>query len=135
MAKYAQHTKVPVDRSRNEIEATLARYGATQFVYGHDEKRAVIGFSMSERTIRFDLPIEGLSEKEERQRWRALALVIKSKLESIECSIEEFDEAFLAQIVLPNGSRVGQWGSPQIAAAYKTGQMPKLLLAGPEAVT
>lgn len=36
MTRYAQKTTVPVERSRNEIEATLARYGAQQFMYGWD---------------------------------------------------------------------------------------------------
>lgn len=30
----------PADRSRSEIERTLTRYGARQFMYGWDENRA-----------------------------------------------------------------------------------------------
>ena len=127
MARYAEKTKVPVSRTRDEIEKTLTRYGAEQFIYGHDADRAVIGFTMRDRQVRFYLPIGGLSEQEVRQRWRALALAIKSKLESAESEIETFDEAFLAQIVLPNGQRAGDFMAPQIEAAYRSGDMPALL--------
>lgn len=68
----------------------------------------------------------------ERQRWRALALVIKAKLEAVEAGITEFEEEFLAHIVLPNGGTVGQFMLPQVATAYETGQMPPLLPAPDE---
>jgi hypothetical protein len=34
MARYASNTDVPSDRSRAEIERTLVRYGADEFMYG-----------------------------------------------------------------------------------------------------
>jgi len=37
---YAEDTRVPIERSRSEIERTLERYGATAFSYGWDEQRA-----------------------------------------------------------------------------------------------
>jgi hypothetical protein len=36
-------------------------------------------------------------------------------------------EKFLAHIVLPNGSTVGEWAQPQIAMAYDREQMPALM--------
>jgi len=62
-----------------------------------------------------------------RQRWRALALVIKAKLEAVETGISEFESEFLANIVLPDGSTAGAWLRPQIAEAYETGNMPTIL--------
>lgn len=59
-----------------------------------------------------------------------MALVIKAKLEAVEAGIAAFEEEFLAHIVLPNGSTVGQFMMPQIAAVYETGRMPPLLLTG-----
>src|SRR4029453_1820841 len=41
-----------------------------------------------------------------RQRWRALALCIKAKLESVESGIEEFEGAFMAQVVMPDGKTI-----------------------------
>lgn len=125
--KYAAKTRVPVARSKDQIEQTLRRYGATGFIFGESEDQAVIGFSMAERQVRFFLPLGDLSEQETRQRWRALLLTIKSKLESVECGIEEFDDAFMAHIVLPQGDTMGTWAKPQIKASYETGDMPALL--------
>ena len=68
-------------------------------------------------------------EQAGRQRWRALALVIKAKLEAVESGITEFDDEFMAHIMLPSGETFGSWAKPQIAAAYDTGDMPPLLPA------
>jgi len=70
-------------------------------------------------------------EQETRRVWRALALVIKAKLESVDSGITTFQEEFLAHIVLPDGSTVGQWASPQLERAYSSGEMPKDLLGLP----
>jgi hypothetical protein len=150
MPQYASSTEVPIDRSRAEIERILARYGARRFMYGWDEDRAIIQFELHERRIRFVLPMPSLDafrktptgrqrkgtvlneawEQALRQRWRALALCIKAKLESVESEIEEFEDAFMAQIVLPDNTTVGQRMKPGIAHAYETGTMPPLLPSG-----
>lgn len=76
-------------------------------------------------------------EQAVRQRWRALALVIKAKLEAIASEISTFDDEFLANIVLPDGSVTGDWMRPQVAEVYRTGTMPALLpmLPPPETPT
>lgn len=148
MSRYASETSVSSTASRDEIERTLKRYGADQFVYGWREMSAVIGFRMKDRNIRFNLPmpakadfrltpgqkrvrspeaIEREWEQAGRQRWRALALVIKAKLEAVETGITEFESEFMAHIVLPGGETVGEWMRPQIANAYESGNMPPLL--------
>ncbi len=146
---YAENTSVSTDKSRAEIERTLQRYGADQFMYGWDRDKAVVGFRMAKRQIRFLLPMPdkrdrkfthtptGKLRKETaafteweqacRQKWRALSLVIKAKLEAVEAGIAVFEDEFMANIVLPNGSTVSQFMLPQIAEAYESGQMPKLL--------
>lgn len=149
MTRYASNTKVSTDKSRAEIEKTLRRYGATSFAYGWEDQRALIGFQAHGRRIRFILPLPDVAEKEFcftptgktrsdpeterlwekacRQRWRALALVIKAKLEAVESGIAEFEDEFLAYVMLPNGKTVGEWVRPQVASGYKNGIMPKLL--------
>jgi hypothetical protein len=72
-----------------------------------------------------------LWEQATRQRWRALALVVKAKLEAVDAGISEFEEEFLAHIVLPDGSTVGKQIRPHIERAYLDGKMPKFLLLGP----
>lgn len=153
MSRYAENTSVSSEKSRAEIEATLRRYGAGQFMYGWVEDRAVIAFAAHGRRVQFELPppnpkskefiltptgrdrspaqAEAAYEQAVRQRWRALALVIKAKLEAVEAGITEFEDEFLAHIMLPNGTRMGDWARPQIAHAYATNVMPALLPGGP----
>jgi hypothetical protein len=59
-----------------------------------------------------------LWEQSTRQRWRALNLVIKAKLEAVESKITTMEQEFLAQIVLPNGRTAGETMIPQIEQFY-----------------
>ena len=147
---YAVNTQVSSEKSRMEIERTLARYGATGFLYGWHEDSAVVAFQMCERHIKFVLPLPRRAdrafthtpsrgtarsgeaaaqayEQAVRQKWRALALCIKAKLEAVESEITEFESEFLAHIVMPDGKTVGEHLVPQIGAAYGSGKMPPLL--------
>jgi len=146
---YAEKTEVPADRSRGEIERTLERYGATSFAYGWDEGRAMIGFQVADRQIRIIVPLpdpkdqsfrfsesgrqrtqqahKNAFDQEVRRRWRALALVIKAKLEAVETGIATFEQEFMAYVVLPSGQTLGEYLAPQLEETYRTGQMPALL--------
>jgi glycogen debranching enzyme len=150
MTRYAASTEVGSDRSRAEIERTLARYGARQFMYGYDQTRAIVGFQINNRQVRFVLPLpdrddrefthtpsrgtqrtaaqrEAAYEQAVKQKWRALNLVIKAKLEAVESGIVTFDAEFLAHLVLPNGRTVADEVVPMVETAYETNQMPALL--------
>jgi len=152
MARYAETTKVSSAKSRDEIERTLTRYGADQFMYGWQDDAALIGFRKDGKHIKFVLPLPSrvdtafttykrgyqtlertpdaaanLYEQAIRQRWRALALVIKAKLEAVEAGISIFEDEFMANIVLPDGLTVGEWMRPQIEQAYRLGHMPAML--------
>ena len=156
--RYASATTVSVERSRAEIERILVRYGADQFLYARDDVASVeiLGFRSHSRQVKFGLPMPQLSsfrftlgkglvrsetaqekawEQAKRQRWRALALAIKAKLEIVEAGITTFEEEFLPHLVLPTGETVGSWILPQVAAAYDSGEMPALLPAAPEKVS
>lgn len=150
MGNYACGTAVSAERTKAEIEQTLRRYGATQFASGWDsgDNRAYVGFHVAERAMKFVLSLPDLNdsrttekgrsrsegdayrhwEQAVKQKWRALLLVIKAKLESVDGGIETIEQAFLPQIVLPGGSTVGDWAQEQIPKAYATGKMPQLLL-------
>jgi diphthamide synthase (EF-2-diphthine--ammonia ligase) len=155
--RYASSTDVSSDKSRSEIERILQRYGADQFMYGWQNDSAVVAFRANDRRVRFILPLPARNNREfthhscgmrtadaaarayeqaVRQRWRALALVIKAKLEAVESGISEFEDEFLANIMLPTGETVGEWMKPQVAEAYRVGTMPPLLpmLPAPEQV-
>jgi len=86
-------------------------------------------FTHTEATERERSPAqaEAAYEQAVKQRWRALALVIKAKLEAVESGITEFEDEFMAHIVLPDGTTMGAWARPQIAQAYDSGKMPPLL--------
>jgi hypothetical protein len=146
--RFAEGTSVSVEKSRAEIETLLGRYGADAFGYSMSADQAIIQFEAKGRRIRFVLRLPKKDDKKFtmstrgirtsmaayaaweqacRQSWRALALVIKAKLEAVTAGISEFEDEFLSQIVLPDGSTVGSWTRPQIAVAYSRGEMPPLL--------
>ncbi|HEU4541748.1 MAG TPA: hypothetical protein VFR23_11540 [Jiangellaceae bacterium] len=153
MARYAERTEVPSSRSRDEIERTLQRYGASAFAYGWQDGGATIMFEIGTprgvRRVRFRLPLPDRNAREftetptgrersssaaaqeyeraTRQRWRALALVIKAKLEAVAAGISTIEEEFLAHVCLPDGSTVGEWAAPQLEIAYDRGSMPALM--------
>lgn len=152
MTRYAKGTEVSPAKSKAEIEDTVTRYGATAFASGWLPDRAVISFEMRGRRVKFVLPMPDPKDKvfteyvskgkrwartetaaaefhqqAVRQRWRALALVVKAKLEAVETGISVFEDEFMANIVLPSGETVGEVMRPQIALAYRDGSMPPLL--------
>lgn len=147
MRRYAQDTSVSVERSKAEIEKLLRRYGANQFVNGWDRDKAMIAFRAHDRMIRFTLPLPPRAdytqtptgrerhpdvateewERACRQCWRALALVIKAKLEAVEAKIAEFEQEFYAFIVLPNGHTMYEETREQVAQIYTSNRMKALL--------
>lgn len=150
MSRYASATSVSSDKSRAEIESTLRRYGADGFMYGWESDRAMISFKFDNHVVKFVLPLppredfaltpgrgreRSAADRDKhweqacRQRWRALALVIKAKLEAVESDITCFEDEFLAHIMLPDGQTFGEWVRPQFRQIHE-GQMPVKLLPG-----
>ncbi len=150
MTRYAENTAISAEASRGEIERTLLRYGAAAFSYGWEGNKALVAFKMRGKFIRFVLEMPDREDQqfkltetkrwarsEEaaykaweqacRQKWRALALVVKAKLEAVESGITSFEEEFLAAIMLPNNQTVGQYVLPQVTIAYESGKMPALI--------
>jgi hypothetical protein len=133
---YAAETNVPVSKTRSEIEVLLERHKAKQYGTAVDFElgQARVQFRLHDRIVRFLIALPDRKkfttkrfEQMERQRWRALLLVIKAKLESYESQIETFEAAFLGQIVMPNDRTVADLMVPIIAESYKGGKMPKML--------
>jgi hypothetical protein len=150
VTRYAETTQVSSDRSRAEIERILTRYGASAFAYGWEKGSSSVMFEMASRRIVLRLPlpdeaeftltptgkkrsaaqVKQTYEQAVRQRWRALALVIKAKLEAIEAGISTVEDEFLAHLALPGGGTVGEWLAPQLDTAYAQQKMPSLLPGG-----
>lgn len=154
MSRFAENTSVSVEKSKSEIERILVRYGATSFMYGTSAGKAVVAFEAEGRRIMFHLPLpdresrtfthfkrgssyvartrsaaDSAWEQACRQRWRALALVIKAKLEAVVAGITTFEDEFLAHIVMPDGLTVSDHVRPRIKQAYTSGDMQPLLPA------
>lgn len=152
---YAAATTVPFERSVADIVTTIKRAGAQQIGQMDDPAFFAIQFTLGERMIRFRLPMPTMSEmpmrdgrnrllsrkqREERldqtkrSRARALLLVIKAKIESVESGIETIEQAFLANVVMSNGETVYDRISQPIAIEYQTGRPDHVagLLGGPQ---
>jgi hypothetical protein len=152
VTRYASSTTVEQGKSLAEIERTITRYGAEGFGYGWEGTQAMVQFRVHDRTVRFLITMPSRSdraftltetgrersesstlkawEQAKRQRWRALALVIKAKLEAVESGIVEFDQEFLAHILMPDGRTVGQFAIPEISSILAGAPPHRMLPAG-----
>ncbi len=127
MGRYAEKTKVPVFQSLSEIEKTLKKYGANGFMHGYEGPQATISFKLDNRVVMFRIHLPE-DDQGIRQRYRALLLTVKSKLECIECEIETFEEAFMAHLVLPDGQTIGERYATEYRQMIESGQsLPPLI--------
>jgi hypothetical protein len=138
--QYARDTSVSTSASMDEIQRLLVRYGADGFMFGQQGSQAAVQFQVRNRRVRFVVTLPKLDDPEirltpkgryarstrdqlreldraTRQRYRALALVIKAKLEAVETGICAFDEEFLPHFVLPNGQTVYESLAPRLDGA------------------
>jgi hypothetical protein len=151
MTRYASTTTVAVEKSKRVIEDVLRQHGADQFHTGWDATRDIIEFGWQGKQIRFVLPrpnrtdftrspagrqrtagqIDDAIDQANRQRWRALYLVVRAKLEAVEAGISIFEEEFMAFIVVPGQNKtVGEILVPRIKAG--TFDVSRLLPAAVE---
>jgi hypothetical protein len=155
---YAEGTDVPVERSKAELDKLLEKHGADQRVFGANDRDgiALVGFTLQGRQIRINVPIPKLDdipeprsgnkgrskaemrlkalEQKKRERWRALLLVVKAKLEYIAMGVTTPEREFLADIALPNGTTVGDLlagKDGELKEIYSSGEMPSNFLLGP----
>lgn len=153
MTSYAANTKVPIEKSRSEVQKLLRDRGATRTVFADDELhgQSVIQFEAKGRVVKFVLNMPKYSSKEFqtdsrgrgrsgsasaklwetacRQRWRALLLCLKGKFEAIDGGISVFDNEFLAHIVVDGGSTVGDCVIPRLDA-IRSGEVSSGQVAG-----
>lgn len=159
MAKFAEGTDVPVERTRAELERLLMQHKATSTAVFNSAHEAAVAFEMLDRRILFRLRLppkdakefthgrvnqssglkrlsenaaEARWEKACRQKWRALLLAIKAKLVSVQEGVESFEDAFMAHVVMPDGQTIADHVRPRIASAYKDGKMVPLLPPPPQ---
>jgi hypothetical protein len=137
---FAAETKVPVERTKVELDQLLQKHGATQRIMGTDDGRGlgIVGFTLGGRQVRLRIPLPDREkykstqkfEQATRARWRAALLVTKAKLEYIAMQMSTVDKEFLAQISLPDGGTVLEFLQAGLDEAYTNGHMPPLLGMG-----
>jgi len=150
---YATGTKVPVDKTRSDIEKLLQQHGATAFGYATRESAAMLIFELAGRKIRMHLPLPDPGEERfrkrrrgaappldlnaseqsaahaqgVRERWRALFLIVRAKLQAVKDGIRTVEDEFLLDTVMANDQTVGEWLAPQVAQLYAEHKIPPLL--------
>jgi hypothetical protein len=136
--QFGNQSKISPRETRDQIEAVLERYGADGFQYAVDRRahRAAIAFRVDRRVVRLTVQLpdpdgpefttksggKRVQAKQSydrivRQRWRALLLIVRAKLEAILCGVTTFDDEFLANIVMAGGRTLGEHVAPQLDAA------------------
>ena len=113
----------------------MEAFGITEYFTGRSPRGDGIGFKYQGRVYKRNVPLPDRDNKTEkqyeqaiRQRWRILYMSIKMKLEEIEAGVISFEDQFLAQMSLPDGSTVGEFMRlPENITQLKKTQMPRLL--------
>jgi hypothetical protein len=146
---YAENTSVSPARTREELEKFLVRKGATGYAAGWEVDRNVVSFIWRDRHVRVEVPLldrtdpkithseggrrrtarqqEEAYDKMIRSRWRAVFLIIKAKVETIELGASTLDQEFGMSYVLPDGTTVAENVLPRLQEAFATGRVPALL--------
>lgn len=126
--RYAARTKVPISKSRMEIEQTVIRFKAEQFGIALKSDMAMIQFRLKQWMLRFVLPLPKPDDQDQRERWRALCLIIKAKFAAVESKITTLEEEFEAHIVMPDGKTMHEHLAPKLKQIQDSGHMPESLL-------
>jgi hypothetical protein len=95
--------------------------------FTHKQEKSRYGGRRTIERPRTETQAQNAHQQEIRRLWRALALLVKAKLEAVESGITSFEHEFLAHILMPDGLTVGQHVTPAIGEAYSTGKLPALL--------
>ena len=123
---YAVDTKVPVRRTKVEIEDLILKRGGTSVATLTDANRAMIAFQMKDLRVVFKLPLpDAKKEQEVRSRWRGLLLCIKAKFEAVDRGVETFEEAFLSHVMAEDGRTVAEHAVPRLREIV-SGSVPLL---------
>lgn len=135
MPRYAKNTTVPIARSKQKIEELLTSYGIEESFLGRSPRGDGIGWKYKGKVYKMSVPIpskenktEKQYEQELRQRWRILYMSMKMKFEEIDAGVISFEDQFLAQMSLPDGTTVADFMKlPENITRLEKTKMPKLL--------
>lgn len=152
MTEYAKTSMVSVDKSKNELERIVKRFGAEGYVYGWKAGVVQIVFEVRNYVYNVKLPMvepddrefthtptgrqrtkkqaTEYYEQEIRSRFRELVLLMKAKFVGIERGITTFDDEFLPKLRLPDGSTFGEWAERELPRVFDTHGTPEFLMPG-----
>jgi hypothetical protein len=158
MKAYASGTSVSAERSRAEIETLLGKHGATQraIAVNDDEQVAHVHFLIHGYKYRLEIPLPKpadrpaswsyyspdqkrqweastarLLSQKTKERWRAIVLVLKAKLEMVQLGLSSVEKEFMADLVMANGQTMHHEVAEALSRSLATGMA--LVLALPEA--
>lgn len=140
------------EKSQTEIKNTLRKYGADRFGIMEERDRGHVMFEYNgllvQMTVKFpdreefsktdtgkkriESAIDSAFEQSIKQRWRALLLAIKAKLEAVESGISTIEQEFLAFVMMPDGKNISEHIIPNLNEIVKSGNMPKMITFGSE---
>lgn len=123
---FAADTRVPVEKSKADIEKLVRKYGAKGFSAGWHNELAKVEFLLSDRHIRFTVSTAGAPQVG-RQRWRALLLLIKARFVAVDSKISTVEQAFVGDIVTPDGRTVYEAIREPLKVAYANKEPVALL--------
>lgn len=133
---FAFKTTVEAHASKAELEKVLTKGGAKRILIGGDSeaRTGFVLFELNGRSYRMNLPKRSDVRREaaqvDRERWRALVLIVKGQVEMILGEVVPAEEILLPWLVLPGGDTVAEDLEPKITELYRTGNMPALLSPG-----
>jgi hypothetical protein len=138
MKPYAEGTEVPVSKSKVELDTLLSKCGATsRGILADDEHgQAIIAFALAGGRYRLTVPLPRLGdfpksgqaprdwaawpdakqaewryrrwEQASRERWRAVILLIKAKLQIVQMGLSSAAHEFMGDLILSNGQTVSE---------------------------
>lgn len=153
MSSYAKGTTVPVDRSVAAIRVRLAKSGCNSFGYLEEDTqeggRGGVMWKLAGYSFRIVVPYPDATDdeiaftpqgrkrtpaqisseraKEIRRRWRSLELIVKAKLEAIAIGWLSLEDAFVADILLPDGLTLAESFGPRLSELASAGATHQLL--------
>ena len=150
MTGFAKNTTVPVSRTQADITKLLSKYGAQsyRFAYNADPGAHLIEFAFNGFLFRFILleavkeefltgrsgrrrtpaQIRSAIDQANRQKWRALHLIIKAKFEYIAGGFSSVEQEFLSNVVPLDAKErtIGEMIIPNLMAGKPLKQIPRL---------
>jgi hypothetical protein len=152
---YARGTKVAPSKTREEIDRALAKAGATKRVITEDEDLhlAIVAFMLG-APYRLEIPLPFYdphhppkerptrwhymtqtqraewNDGRVRERWRAILLLVKAKLEIVALGVSTVEREFLADLVLPGGTRLHAALAERLVKAFSADSPVPLLGSG-----